>query len=285
MREESNVTGSADELRLNSAHILALYDAEERRNVECFDTRREASTCVVRHTSRLGGQGAVIYSDLSGADVVAVVLEQVRYFESIGQDFEWKVYEHDLPSDLGAQLVTLGFKEEAEETVVILDLGVLPDRLITSTNENVERVFDPDCVDEIMRMMQAVWNEDFSDLAASLRAQLSEDASHLGLYVVRIDAAVTSVGWIRFQDGGSFASLWGGTTLPKYRNRGLYSALVAVRAREALRRGSRYLTVDAAPTSRPILEKLGFRELTRARGYTWSVKRRKDLEREVTGSF
>ena len=141
---------------LSAAQILALYDAEQRRDVEYFDTRRETSLNTVRHTSRFGGQGAVIYWDLDGANVVAVVLEEIRYFESIGQDFEWKVYEHDSPSELGAQLVGLGFKAEAEETIVFLDLSTLPERLTTSTNtnENVERVFDPDGVDEIMRMMQ-----------------------------------------------------------------------------------------------------------------------------------
>gem|GEM_PF-6928049 len=44
---------------------------------------------------------------------------------------------------------------------------------------------------------------------------------------MRIDAAVASVGWILFKDGGSFASLFGGTTVPEHRNRGLYSSLVA----------------------------------------------------------
>ena len=215
------------------AEILALYDAEQRRGVEYFDTRREASSCIVRHTSRLNGQGAVIYWDLADADVEPVVLEQIKYFESIRQDFEWKVYEHDAPSELGARLVALGFKAEPEETIVFLDLSALPERLSASNTENVKRVFDPDDVSEIMRLMQTVWHEDFSDLAASLRGQLREDASHLGLYVVRMDATVASVGWIRFHDRGSFASLWGGTTLPEYRNRGLYSSLVAVRARGA----------------------------------------------------
>ena len=56
----------------------------------------------------------------------------------------------------------------------------------------------------------------------------------------------------------SFASLWGGGTLPAYRGRGLYRGLVAHRAAEALRGGYRFLTIDARDaTSRPILERLG----------------------------
>ncbi|MCA9986957.1 MAG: GNAT family N-acetyltransferase, partial [Anaerolineales bacterium] len=58
--------------------------------------------------------------------------------------------------------------------------------------------------------------------------------------------------------GSQFASLWGGSTIERYRRQGLYTALLAARAQEARGRGVRYLTVDASPMSRPILEKLGF---------------------------
>jgi GNAT superfamily N-acetyltransferase len=260
---------------LDFAEILKAYDREQRRDVLCFDTDREATSRVVRHVSRLGGQGAVLYWELAGANIEAAVREQIRYFEGIGQDFEWKVHEHDSPADIGAQLVALGFKAEEEETLVVLALNALPERLAAAATESVQRIIDPGSIDEIKSMMEEVWHEDFTDLATSLRLELNENAAHLGLYIARAGGVLASVGWLRFAERGSFASLWGGTTLPKYRNRGLYTALVAVRARDALRRGFRYLTVDAAPTSRPILEKLGFQALTRVRGYTWSAKRQK----------
>jgi Acetyltransferase (GNAT) family. len=51
-------------------------------------------------------------------------------------------------------------------------------------------------------------------------------------------------------------------TLPEFRGRGLYKATVARRAELARERGYRWLYVDALPTSRPILERLGFVALT-----------------------
>jgi GNAT superfamily N-acetyltransferase len=64
---------------------------------------------------------------------------------------------------------------------------------------------------------------------------------------------------IDFPRNNPFASIWGGSTLPDYRGRGLYSALIAARLQEAEKRGYQYLTVDANPeTSMPILQKLGF---------------------------
>ena len=63
--------------------------------------------------------------------------------------------------------------------------------------------------------------------------------------------------------------LWGGSTLPDYRKQGLYTGLLAVRAREAQARGRRFLTVDASPMSRPILERFGFVTIAMATECVW----------------
>jgi GNAT superfamily N-acetyltransferase len=214
-------------------------------------------------------------SDLRGVDLEAAVREQVAYFASIGHDLEWKVFAHDTPAELADSLVALGFIAEPEETIVYLDLSATSVNAVQPSGFDVEKIVRPDAVDEITEMLNSVWQEDASELTLALKAQLREDARHLGIYVARVDGALASVGWIRLHDAGSFASLWGGTTVPDFRKRGLYSALVAARASEASRHGARYLTVDARPTSQPILEKLGFRPLTRARGFVWSNPNKK----------
>jgi GNAT superfamily N-acetyltransferase len=73
---------------------------------------------------------------------------------------------------------------------------------------------------------------------------------------------------VDFHIGTEFASLWGGGTLPEWRGRGIYRALVSHRAKLAAGRGYRYLRTDALPTSRPILERLGFVRLTTTVPYT-----------------
>jgi GNAT superfamily N-acetyltransferase len=70
-----------------------------------------------------------------------------------------------------------------------------------------------------------------------------------------------AAGRVEFHHGSDFASLWGGGTLPSWRGRGVFRALVAHRAALASARGFRYLQVDASPDSRPILQRLGFVEL------------------------
>jgi Fe2+ transport system protein FeoA len=68
---------------------------------------------------------------------------------------------------------------------------------------------------------------------------------------------------------GSFGehalSLFGGSTLPEARRRGAYRALVAARWADAVARGTPVLVTQASQMSRPILAKLGFREVCEIR--------------------
>ena len=75
---------------------------------------------------------------------------------------------------------------------------------------------------------------------------------------------------VEFLPGTEFAGLWGGGTLPQWRRRGIYRALVRYRAELAARRGYKYLTVDASEDSRPILEKVGFTRLAITTPYIWT---------------
>ena len=61
------------------------------------------------------------------------------------------------------------------------------------------------------------------------------------------------------------ATLFGGSTLPEARGRGAYRALVAARWDDAVERGTPILVTQAGPMSRPILGRLGFREVCEIR--------------------
>ena len=77
-----------------------------------------------------------------------------------------------------------------------------------------------------------------------------------------VDGLPASTGQISFYEGARFASLVGAATLPAYRGRGLYTALLAAQVQVARDRSVRFLDADASPMSRPIFEKYGFRHLT-----------------------
>ncbi|HVU79181.1 MAG TPA: hypothetical protein VHC67_16510 [Gaiellaceae bacterium] len=60
-------------------------------------------------------------------------------------------------------------------------------------------------------------------------------------------------------------TLFGGATLPGARGHGAYRALVAARWDDAVERGTPVLVTQASPMSRPILGRLGFREVCEIR--------------------
>ena len=103
----------------------------------------------------------------------------------------------------------------------------------------------------------------------------------LSVYVGYAAGVPVSSAWIYFHPKSQFASLWGGSTLPEFRKRGYYTALVAARSQEAKQRGARFLTIDAQPMSRPIAEKLGFQLLGFANACHWKVNAKKIRREEV----
>jgi GNAT superfamily N-acetyltransferase len=154
---------------------------------------------------------------------------------------EWKYYSHDGP-ELRERLLAAGLVPEDEETVLVAEAASIP----------------PPPPDVELRLA----TDAFDELAARIfkrRVELPEQAVAV---VAMADGEPVSGGRVDFEDGVEFAGLFGGITLPEYRGRGLYRATVARRAELARERGYRWLFSDSLPTSRPILERLGFVAIT-----------------------
>jgi hypothetical protein len=78
-------------------------------------------------------------------------------------------------------------------------------------------------------------------------------------YLAYLDGEAVATGSAVYSEHG--VTLFGGSTLPSARGRGAYRALVAARWRDAVARGTPLLVTQAGPMSRPILARLGFREV------------------------
>jgi GNAT superfamily N-acetyltransferase len=116
-----------------------------------------------------------------------------------------------------------------------------------------------------------VWGDgDAYPLADALEAERAVDPQGLAIVVVEAQFQMVCAGWVRFERGTDFATLWGGATHPAWRGRGIYRATVAYRAALAAERGFRLMEVDASADSRPILERLGFVPVTTTTPYVWS---------------
>lgn len=247
---------------MNRSSLIALFDRDQRIEVEYPGTRREVTPNVLRYidTSK-NPEGMIIFSTLNEENAEDVISEQVKYFEGIGQDFVWKVYDHDKPSDLKERLAAHGFVVEQAFALMVLDLNKAPEILQQPVLQNVQRIKDPENIAVILGIEQQVWNEDFSALGEYLREALLHYPDQMSVYLAYVDEQPASTAWVYFPKHSQFASLWGGASLGGYRKRGLYTALLAVRAQEARVRQVRYLTVDASDMSRPILEKFGFKRI------------------------
>jgi hypothetical protein len=261
---------------MNKSQVIALFDQDQRKEVEYPETRRELTPDVVRHidTSAIG-EGMITYSTLNPANADDVIREQVNYFENIGQDFEWKLYDYDQPSDLKERLVSHGFMVEEVEAIMVLDLKDAPQNLWQPIRQRVQRITDPEKLADVQSIEQQVWQEDSAWVITYLGGTLRKYPEQMSVYVAYINGQPASAAWVYFQKNSQFASLYGGSTIRAFRKQGLYTALLAVRAQEARDRQVRYLTTDASAMSRPILEKFGFERIAWSYPCKWKHKSQK----------
>jgi len=253
------------------ADLLALYDHDERFAATAPDLRREELPDLVRHVDLIGHTGTIIYSQLSTETADAAIKDQIAYFGSLGQDLEWKAYAHDTPADLIDRLISHGFSIDETETIMVVDLRYPPPIVQLATPSLVvKRLQRSDDLGDVASIRRRVDGEDRLDLVNRLAHEMTHDPDCISIYVAYVDETPAACGWIRFPGARAFASLWGGSTMPELRRRGLYTALLTARLREANDRGVRYVTVDARSTSRPILEKHGFQVLTHATACIWT---------------
>jgi GNAT superfamily N-acetyltransferase len=256
---------------VNHREILALFDQQERIGVEFPGLRKEVLPHVVRFVSGPGDYSFVLYSRLDEETVEAAIDEQIAYFAALGQPFEWKVYDYDTPADLRQRLAARGFAVGEAEAVMVLELDRIPPALLAPVTADVRQITTRAGLEDVIRVRTAVEDGDYRWLRARLSDHL-DIPDYLSVYVAYVDDTPVCAAWIYFQPGSQFGGLWGGSTVPAYRGRGLYTAVVAVRAQEAQRRGCRFLTIDASPMSRPIVARHGFQLLTMTSPCEWPTE-------------
>jgi hypothetical protein len=259
---------------VDDAQLLAAYNDQVRRGLadDGPDVRVEVDGPVVRRVAEGGhGWSGITWSEL--ADPVAadaVIARQVSYFRELEPQFEWKLYDYDQPPDLGRRLEAAGFTPDDSEALMIAEVAdqvaevTLPDgvRLLPVTGEAG--------AEALIEVHGRVFSGDQSQLRNSLLAQVRQAPDLMGMVLAVAGQEPVCAARINFLPGTEFAGLWGGGTLPAWRGRGVYRALVAYRARLAAERGYRYLSVDASADSEPILRRLGFRCLARTTPYVWT---------------
>jgi len=256
--------------------LLAIRDRLdfERRTLARDGEVIEVLPRVTRLRPADGAYHAIVWAGLGGladGDVDVAIAEQVEHYRRMGARFEWKVYAHDRPADLVGRLGRHGFVAGPREAVVVLGLAEPPGWMNEPTPAGCEvvRVGRAEQVELFRQVAEEVFGKDYGVTSGQLlRAVEAGSTQHLA-YVALVDGEPASVGRLYTHPQSHFGGLYGGGTRERFRGRGLYRALVAARARDALALGAKYLVVDALPTSRPILERLGFVQVSETWPCEW----------------
>lgn len=218
--------------------------------------------------------GFLTYRDLgglAGTELDELIVRQRDLFARRGEQVEWKLNGHDEPADLVDRLRAVGFEPQERETVVIGPVAPLAAVLpVVPEGIRLREVTARADLDRIAAMKSDVSGDDRSWLANGLEREIAADPQSLTVVVAEAEGTLVSAGWIRYVPGTSFATLWGGSTLPQWRRRGIYRALVTYRARLAGARERTLLQVDASDDSRPILQRLGFIPVTTTTPYVYT---------------
>jgi GNAT superfamily N-acetyltransferase len=250
--------------------ILDIYEREKRIATQMPGLQREVLPHLVRHFDSLGHRGMISWSRLDAAMADREIREQVEFYSGIKQAFEWKVFGHDQPADLKERLRAFGFAEEPEESVMVLDIDGSP-RPKIPVEHDVRSASDTSLLSDLLAVQEAAYGESPEWLENLIAHTLRTAPKTLTLYVAYQNGRPVASARIDYEPGTRFAGLWGGVVLPEFRGQGFYVALLAARIEEARGRNCQFMTIDAGPMSRPIVERRGFSEMTTTQEFVWGM--------------
>ena len=251
-----------------------------------YDTqlRGEAETPGATSVTRLGplrlvtfapDRGFVTYRDLGDAPTERGITELVRdalaHFRADAAiaRVEWKTRAHDHAPGLHDALLAHGFVAEETESIMVGPAASLVADVALPPGVTLRRVTSEADVRAMSAMQDEVFGDPVSETSArSLLRRLSRDDG-MQLWVAESGDEIVCAGRLEPVAGSDFAGVWGGCTREPWRGRGIYRALTAARAREAVAMGRSLVHSDSTAFSRPILERAGLVAVSSTTPYHW----------------
>jgi ribosomal protein S18 acetylase RimI-like enzyme len=245
---------------MDAGAVLDAFDRQIRRSArpERPEDRLEQSDELVRHIGGEDGWNGVIWSRLDEGNADRVIAGEVRRFAELPGQWEWKQYSYDSPPDLPERLLAAGFTAEEPEALLVAEIADLDLNVVLPDGVVLRPALDAADIDALVSVNNAVFGGDHAAYGRNLLGRLTKQPASLSCVIAWAGEFAICSGRVEFAEGTEFASIWGGGTLPAWRGRGVFRAVVAHRAALAAARGFRYLQVDASGESQPILERLGF---------------------------
>lgn len=202
-------------------------------------------------------------------DLERMILGQVAHFRARGRNFEWKTFSHDQP--LAALLLAHGLCQGDQETVMVARSDAVPP-CQPPDGVTVRPAGSSADFERLGEQQRAAFGADHEGSAEQARVAVQASPERVAVLLAETPGELVGSARVEFLPGTRFATLWAGSTSPGWRHRGVYRSLVAIRAAMAQGRGFDLLEVEALPTSRAILERLGFRAVTDSIPFTFEFK-------------
>lgn len=242
-----------DQLALAAEKIV--YDYEPSDVPRGLEVVERDDLLMWRTDLRHSWNNRVAYSRSSPERTEERIDEVFAFF--VERPFSWCVGPSSRPADLAARLVARGL-EPRPGRLMTAELPVIG--LRTNPAVRIEEIDDPRDAERLVRFSREHWPED------RLRAAIEDRRRYLalpdrrgGFLIAHLDGRAVANAGYRYSSDGRFVYLTGAETREPYRNRGVYSTLVAYRTEAARRRGARHAAIRADPaTSAPILLRRGF---------------------------
>ena len=248
-----------------TAEILNRLDFERRGTGEA-----SLYGDVVRESSLDGSQCVIVYSRCTTTEEVdEAIHNEILLAQERKYILEWKVYDHDTPLGLKDRLLAAGFEPGPVESLMVLQVREEALAAFEAPEYDLKHIDDSAGLDDVAAISREVGRTNVDNEKRRLALTLRDAPDQMSVYVAYIDGEAVACGRIHFKENSQFAELCGGRTKTTRQNRGLYTALVAARLKEALERNRKYLVVDALPASEPILRKRGFQFVTHTQPFVY----------------
>jgi hypothetical protein len=253
---------------MNKKNLLTRYDKDLRMRIMYPEARREITGKVVRFIRTAPGMNFVAFTFANERQLHQVIHQEVNYFAPLNQPFTWKVYDHDLLPSLKAELRSHSFEEDRDPAaVMVLDVQEATPHLLQPIQADIRRITTRAGLKDVIHVLNSVYGNDNSWVNQRLGTHL-QIPGYLSVYVAYVEDRPASVAWTYFPQG-HFATLFAGSTISEYRNRGLYTSLLATRLQEIRERKYQFAAVEAGEMSRPIVAKHGFQQISTVWDYEW----------------
>jgi hypothetical protein len=252
---------------MNRKSLLIRYDKDLRLRIAYPEAHKEITGEVVRFIRQAPGMNFVSFTFANEHQLDHAIESTVKHFVPMNQPFTWKVYDHDQLPSLKDRLSSFGFSNEEGDPVMVLDVKNAPAYLDGTFSGDIRRITNREGLKDVVDVLDQVYGGKNDWVYDRLGLHMAVPG-YLSVYTSYVDGKPASIAWTYFPHG-HFATLFGGTTLAEYRQRGLYTSLLAIRLKEIRERGYSFAVVETGSMSKPIVERHGFHQLTTVWDYEW----------------